>query len=41
MLPSIVQITTTTGLGSGIVYDTGGHIVTNAHVVGQAETSSR
>ncbi|KAB8197537.1 PDZ domain-containing protein [Nonomuraea phyllanthi] len=36
VLPSIVQITTKVGLGSGIVYDTAGHIVTNAHVVGQA-----
>lgn len=34
MLPSIVQITTGNGLGSGIVYDTSGHIITNAHVVG-------
>ncbi|MFG2073901.1 S1C family serine protease [Nonomuraea maritima] len=37
VLPSIVQITTPVGLGSGIVYDTKGHIVTNAHVVGQAK----
>ncbi|GAA4579238.1 trypsin-like peptidase domain-containing protein [Planotetraspora phitsanulokensis] len=36
VLPSIVQITTAQGLGSGIVYDTKGHIVTNAHVVGTA-----
>ncbi|MEV0307622.1 S1C family serine protease [Nonomuraea fuscirosea] len=36
VLPSIVQITTKVGLGSGIVFDTQGHIVTNAHVVGQA-----
>ncbi|MFC5826925.1 S1C family serine protease [Nonomuraea insulae] len=36
VLPSIVQITTKAGLGSGIVFDTKGHIVTNAHVVGQA-----
>ncbi|MFI9553858.1 S1C family serine protease [Nonomuraea endophytica] len=36
VLPSIVQITTKVGLGSGIVYDTSGHVVTNAHVVGQA-----
>ncbi|GAA4206228.1 trypsin-like peptidase domain-containing protein [Streptosporangium oxazolinicum] len=34
VLPSIVQITTGDGLGSGIVYDTSGHIITNAHVVG-------
>ncbi|MBP2705939.1 trypsin-like peptidase domain-containing protein [Microbispora sp. RL4-1S] len=34
VLPAIVQITTTQALGSGIVYDTGGHILTNAHVVG-------
>jgi S1-C subfamily serine protease len=36
VLPSIVQINTKVGLGSGIVFDTKGHIVTNAHVVGQA-----
>lgn len=36
VLPSIVQITTKVGLGSGIVYDSAGHIVTNAHVVGEA-----
>ncbi|GGK57887.1 protease [Planomonospora parontospora subsp. parontospora] len=36
VLPSIVQINTRTGLGSGVVYDTAGHIVTNAHVIGQA-----
>ncbi|WP_084962060.1 S1C family serine protease [Thermoactinospora rubra] len=36
VLPSIVQINTRVGLGSGIVYDAKGHIVTNAHVVGQA-----
>ncbi|UBU14790.1 S1C family serine protease [Nonomuraea gerenzanensis] len=36
VLPSIVQINTKVGLGSGIVFDTQGHIVTNAHVVGQA-----
>ncbi|MBF8186893.1 trypsin-like peptidase domain-containing protein [Nonomuraea sp. K274] len=36
VLPSIVQINTRVGLGSGIVYDSAGHIVTNAHVVGQA-----
>jgi S1-C subfamily serine protease len=37
VLPSIVQITTTDGLGSGIVYDSAGHILTNAHVVGGAK----
>jgi putative serine protease PepD len=37
-LPSIVQINTTTGLGSGIVLDSKGDIVTNAHVVGTATT---
>ncbi|MEU9886764.1 trypsin-like peptidase domain-containing protein [Sphaerisporangium sp. NPDC051011] len=36
VLPSIVQITTRGGLGSGVVYDTNGHIVTNAHVVGKS-----
>jgi putative serine protease PepD len=32
--PSIVLIQTTEGLGSGVVYDDAGNIVTNAHVVG-------
>jgi S1-C subfamily serine protease len=36
VLPSVVQITTNRALGSGIVFDTQGNIVTNAHVVGQA-----
>jgi putative serine protease PepD len=38
VLPSVVQITTGRGLGSGIVMDDKGDIVTNAHVVGQART---
>ncbi|WP_059006944.1 S1C family serine protease [Streptomyces specialis] len=37
VLPSVVQITTDDGLGSGVVYDAAGHIVTNAHVVGEGE----
>ncbi|MBA9006743.1 S1C family serine protease [Thermomonospora cellulosilytica] len=37
VLPSVVQIDTGTGEGSGVVYDTAGHIVTNAHVVAGAE----
>lgn len=36
VLPSVVQITADGSLGSGIVFDTDGNIVTNAHVVGQA-----
>ena len=36
--PSVVEIETDSGLGSGIVYDTNGDIVTNAHVVGTATT---
>nr|BFE86823.1 trypsin-like peptidase domain-containing protein [Planobispora longispora] len=36
VLPSIVQINTRTGLGSGVIYDASGHIITNAHVVGRA-----
>ncbi|MFI1796039.1 S1C family serine protease [Streptomyces sp. NPDC020379] len=36
VLPSVVQITTGEGLGSGVVYDDKGHVVTNAHVVGDA-----
>ncbi|WP_033332043.1 MULTISPECIES: S1C family serine protease [Streptomyces] len=38
VLPSVVQITTGDSLGSGIVYDDKGDIVTNAHVVGAAST---
>ncbi|MGW2086429.1 S1C family serine protease [Streptomyces sp. NPDC001880] len=38
VLPSVVQIETSEGLGSGVVYDTKGHIVTNAHVVGNDRT---
>jgi S1-C subfamily serine protease len=34
--PSVVQIETSEGLGSGIVFDGKGDIVTNAHVVGSA-----
>jgi S1-C subfamily serine protease len=34
--PSVVEVATDAGLGSGVVYDTSGHIVTNAHVVGDA-----
>lgn len=37
VLPSVVQIEAEEGLGSGIVYDTEGHVVTNAHVVGKSE----
>ena len=36
--PSVVQIETSEGLGSGIVFDGKGDIVTNAHVVGTAKT---
>ncbi|HST81884.1 MAG TPA: trypsin-like peptidase domain-containing protein [Kineosporiaceae bacterium] len=38
VLPSVVEIRTSTGLGSGVIYDAAGDIVTNAHVVGDAET---
>ncbi|MDT9688020.1 trypsin-like peptidase domain-containing protein [Streptomyces sp. P9(2023)] len=38
VLPSVVQIDATNSLGSGIVYDGNGHIVTNAHVVGEEKT---
>jgi putative serine protease PepD len=38
VLPSVVQIDTSQGLGSGVVYDDDGHIVTNAHVIGRART---
>jgi putative serine protease PepD len=36
--PSVVQIENAQGLGSGVVYDGSGNIVTNAHVVGTAKT---
>jgi S1-C subfamily serine protease len=36
--PSVVEVSTTDGLGSGVVYDTKGDVVTNAHVVGTATT---
>jgi putative serine protease PepD len=36
VLPSVVQITTSSASGSGVVYDDKGDIVTNAHVVGTA-----
>ncbi|WP_406449331.1 trypsin-like peptidase domain-containing protein [Streptomyces sp. NBC_00876] len=38
VLPSVVQIDASESLGSGIVYDDKGHIVTNAHVVGNEKT---
>ncbi|MFD0069220.1 S1C family serine protease, partial [Streptomyces sp. NPDC127574] len=34
VLPSVVQIQAGDSLGSGVVYDDEGHVVTNAHVVG-------
>ncbi len=40
--PEVVQVTSTsqgtTDLGSGVIYDSGGDIVTNAHVVGMAKS---
>ncbi|MGW5370386.1 S1C family serine protease [Streptomyces sp. NPDC004009] len=38
VLPSVVQIQASGDLGSGVVYDGQGHIVTNAHVVGSEKT---
>jgi S1-C subfamily serine protease len=37
MSPKVVQIQTSTGLGSGIAFDSKGDVVTNAHVVGGAK----
>ena len=37
VLPSVVQIRTASGLGSGVVFDAQGNIVTNAHVVGSSK----
>ena len=36
--PAVVQIQTAGGLGSGVVYDGKGDIITNAHVVGNFKT---
>ncbi|MBV9933995.1 MAG: trypsin-like peptidase domain-containing protein [Actinobacteria bacterium] len=36
--PSVVEISTGSGLGSGVVYDGQGDVVTNAHVVGDSTT---
>jgi putative serine protease PepD len=38
VLPSVVEIRSSTGLGSGVVYNDKGDIVTNAHVVGADRT---
>ena len=38
--PAVVQISTTSGVGSGVVYDADGLILTVAHVVGQSRTVS-
>ncbi|MFD4727057.1 S1C family serine protease [Streptomyces seoulensis] len=38
VLPSVVQIQAGQSLGSGVIYDDRGHIVTNAHVVGTEKT---
>ncbi|MFJ9820226.1 S1C family serine protease [Streptomyces sp. NPDC101151] len=38
VLPSVVQIEASRDLGSGVVFDDQGHIVTNAHVVGSEKT---
>ncbi|MFG2358473.1 S1C family serine protease [Streptomyces sp. NPDC048521] len=38
VLPSVVQIQASQDLGSGVVYDGAGDIVTNAHVVGSEKT---
>ncbi|TWG02606.1 S1-C subfamily serine protease [Streptomyces brevispora] len=38
VLPSVVQIDASNSLGSGVVYDDKGHIVTNAHVIGKEQT---
>jgi len=37
-MPSVVQIQSSLGLGSGIALDTAGHVVTNAHVVAGSKT---
>ncbi len=37
--PSVVQVRTSAGLGSGVVLDDRGNVVTNAHVAGSADTA--
>jgi S1-C subfamily serine protease len=37
VLPSVIQITTDQGLGSGVVFDKQGDIVTNDHIIGNAQ----
>jgi S1-C subfamily serine protease len=37
-LPSVVEILTSSGLGSGVIMDAQGDVVTNAHVVGTSHT---
>ncbi len=36
--PEVVEVSTSSGLGSGVIYDGNGDIVTNDHVVGSATT---
>lgn len=38
VLPSVVQISSSSGTGSGVVFDSRGDIVTNAHVVSGSST---
>ncbi len=40
VLPSVVQISANNSTGSGVVYDSNGDIVTNAHVLGTATTAT-
>jgi putative serine protease PepD len=40
VLPSVVEIRTSAGLGSGVVFDNSGDIVTNDHVVGTSTSFS-
>jgi putative serine protease PepD len=37
LLPTVVQLQTTSGLGSGVIYDQSGLILTAAHVVGNSQ----
>src|SRR5690349_10120726 len=36
--PAVVSVRTNLGLGSGVIYDSNGYVLTNEHVVDQAQS---